>query len=508
MDSLSTEIDLAVVPPDEVAAYRAHLPDRAGPSARRTMRDGAGFGARERALGSVSEFAAGTSQLREMTRPQKRRHQAKLQRTIRALRPLARPATCLTRQAFRRQKGAPGPAVEVVDGGRARWARLHRCGSAWACPHCAPILSEARRDELVTGLKTWRRVLHKPACAQLHARGLTCSCEPTRGVALVTLTNAHGRADVLAELVAKQGDALRWLSSQRKYKDLRADYGVAHVVRSAEVTWGEANGWHPHHHFVWLTEKPLTEDDARDIGDRLHALWARACAKFGLGAPDRAHGVDVGLGSRPDEYVTKWGAAEELTLGRVKVGRLGALSPWGLLQRAHDGDVEAGKRWCEFLAAYAGRAQLFWSRGMRKALGIGEELTEEQLLEKQAAQDRITHTVPVSVAELNAVMRLGLREKFLDLVEGLAQLESLRPEDVERAGRTFAQEAHSVLRDWCDAQSTLMGDRTVEELGDEAGLADLFWLRRENKRIEAALEIERTKLRAEVIARTERSLAA
>jgi hypothetical protein len=486
-------------------------------------------------LGSVSKSPARDAQAREMTWPEKRRFEAKLQATIRGLGPRLRASSCLTLARWGLKQGER-PRVQVLDGERARWDRLHRCADRWACPRCAPVIAEHRRGDLATALGRWR--------------------EQGGGFLLVTLTHSHGGADRLGRtpdpsapvdpdmlelweqdrarragklrarrargralwpaddawlrayhrdmgMVAQQAEAIGWMSASKRFKGIRKAYGVAHRVRAPEATWSPENGWHPHHHAVWLTVRPLSEGARESLRAELFALWRDACARFDLGAPSSAHGVDVAQGyESAGDYVSKWGMAEELTMGRLKVGKLGSLSPWGLLLRAHQGDVAAGRLWLEFLGAYRGRAQLYWSPGMRKALGISDEISDEDALARVAQRDAVTHEVQVLPHELAAVFQLGFRDKVLELAEGLCGA-GLDRERVELGIRTMLRQSWAVLAEWQDGRECAYSVDAEREAGRE----DVTYLRALTRRMHAALDRgERKELRREVIRRTEAAL--
>lgn len=428
------------------------------------------------------------------------------------------------------------PRIQVMDGTRARWDRLHRCADRWGCPRCAPMLAEHRRGDLAAALGRWR--------------------ERGGGFLLVTLTHSHGGADRLAQtadpsapadpelrelweadrarragklrarrargralwpsderwlrdyhrglgLVVQQAEALAWMASSKRFVAIRTGYGVEHRVRAPEATWSPDNGWHPHHHAVWLTAYPLAEGARESLRGELFALWRDACARFDLGAPSELHGVDVAQGyESAGDYVSKWGMAEELTMGRLKAGKLGSVSAWGLLLRANQGDIAAGRLWLEFVTAYKGRAQLFWSPGMRKTLGLSDEISDDEALIRIAQRDAVTHEVEAKLHELAAVFTLGFRDKVLELAEGLCGA-GLDRERVELGVRTMLRESWVVLTEWADGRQCAYGDEVARERGNE----DVTFLREVNRRMHVSLERgDRKMLRAEVLRRTEAAL--
>jgi hypothetical protein len=343
-------------------------------------------------------------------------------------------------------------SVELVVGesGAARWTGLHTCGSPWTCPWCAPRISDQRREQLVGALTRWRNVGRWGACAHkgrsdsswqkgcscvrpwvpcAHPDRTKCGCEAMRGVGMLTFTAPHTVHDSLKELRVALLAAMRRVTGHRTYRALRDELGCAGTIRATEVTYGR-NGWHLHFHVVWLQERPMTEDDGALIRRTVFPLWRDACVRAGLGAPSEEHGLDVGLGSHPDEYVSKfgdvdelcptrapkWGAAEELTLAALKVGRgADSVNPWGLLLAAGAGDPIAARLWSEFAAAMKGAAQLVWSKGLKGKLGVDQ--ADDIELAAREERDEVVARVPVRGDEFRALVRHGLRIRLLEVAE-------------------------------------------------------------------------------------------
>jgi hypothetical protein len=121
---------------------------------------------------------------------------------------------------------------------KAHFGGLMICGSVWTCPPCAAKVSERRKNEVVAATD-----LHKSQGGGLY---------------LVTLTCSHKRHDKLDEWLKKFSAAKVKMRQWRAYKDIKLDVGYVGDVRAMEVTFGDANGWHPHEHGLWLTEKRLS----------------------------------------------------------------------------------------------------------------------------------------------------------------------------------------------------------------------------------------------------------
>lgn len=233
---------------------------------------------------------------------------------------------------------------------RVHYEGLQTCGSVWACPCCSARISDTRRREM-NDLLAWAR-----------AQGYR--------LMMVTLTARHGRDDDLAELLDRMKDAKQRWAQHRAYRQIRA--GMIGSVTATEVTGGGVKGWHPHFHMILILA------DNEDL-EPLRGAWLaslRAAGLDGAGAAFQAQGADAA-----GRYITKWGAAEELTLAQHKRGRSGRTPAQLLAASCDDADREAGHLWAEYATVFHGRRQLVWSRGLKALAGIGE------VDDLQAAQD-------------------------------------------------------------------------------------------------------------------------
>jgi hypothetical protein len=298
-----------------------------------------------------------------------------------------------------------GTEVTVMHSPRlqkAHFAGLMVCGSVWTCPPCAAKVSERRKQEIVKATDT-----HKGAGGGLY---------------MVTYTFAHGRDDQLADTMDKLVKARQHMRRQRAYRDLVKSVGFVGDIRTLEVTYGDANGWHPHEHCLWLVAKSLSVRQQNSLRSTMFDLWKKACQLFGLGTPNRKNGVNVIEAKSAAEYMAKfgrepkWGVASELTKQHVKSGRAKSMTPFDLLRAAHEGEGRFGPLFVQFAAAFFGKQQVRWSRGLKAAFGI-DEVTDEVL----AAQEAEDATVVIRITPLEWRTVLGQswdqRSVLLDLAE-------------------------------------------------------------------------------------------
>jgi len=245
--------------------------------------------------------------------------------------------------------------------GSAHYGGLMVCGSVWVCPVCAAKIGERRRAELAAAVEAWR------------ARG---------GVVLIAAyTFAHGPRDALSGALGRFLAAQRALTAHKGYKRLLAAHGALGSVKAVEVTWGEANGWHPHAHTLLFLDGAAGVDvDA--FGAELHRLWD---------------------------------AADELTKAHSKRDRSGArYTPFDLLRSVADvGDAEHARLFREYAAAFKGRRQLVWAPGLRAALGLADERTDEEIAGEQV-EEAVTLAV-LDAEEWRAVVAGGQRAQLLEV---------------------------------------------------------------------------------------------
>jgi hypothetical protein len=263
-----------------------------------------------------------------------------------------------------------------VDVGRqliAHVSGIKRCGSSWACPVCAPVVRQGRAQEIDEGLNGW--------------------LEKGGGAELCTLTCSHQLHDELEPRLAAMAGAIHALLKGASWERYKRRLGFVGTIRAVEVTWGEANGWHPHNHVVMLFERPLTVEERQALWRWLHNRWAGVLLAKGLGSITEAHGVDLRkvTGEVLGEYLTKveggWTAGLELARGDVKAGKRGGITPFEILaQLAITGEVRWRQLWVEYEAATFGKVCIRWSPGLRdQLLPKSAEKSDEELAASEGA---------------------------------------------------------------------------------------------------------------------------
>lgn len=197
------------------------------------------------------------------------------------------------------------------------------------------------------------------------------------------------------------------VTSGRRWKRERADYGIRGFVRVWETKYG-ANGWHTHAHFLLFVDESAAElthtldgaaIDAPTIFAGIFSRWASAVVRAGFAAPlpvaqDFHEVVDVDASALGD-YLSKQAApgapkpadrmAWEMSAHGSKGQRYyqsGYETRW-LLDWASEGDDTAQLLWMEYELAMQGRRTIAWARGLRDELGLTAERTDEEI----AAED-------------------------------------------------------------------------------------------------------------------------
>lgn len=296
----------------------------------------------------------------EFTSEQAREARFSLQDAARRLLPDHRVRHCI--RTLTNKEGSVGILKDAASG-KAHYSGLQTCSSVWSCPVCAAKISERRKLELREAIDT-----------HIAAGG---------GVEMVTLTVRHGRMDVLAELMGKLRVATKKMREHRDYKELRELLDVVGSIRALEVTHGNANGWHPHFHELWLFASPLTVRQRGMLQRSLFSVWKTSSLAAGLPAPSRERGVHVQRADSAAKYVGKWGTeprwevASELTKANSKRGSGKGRTPFDLLRSYAEGDSRSGALFAEFSAAFKGYNQLRWTPGLKALFEIADQTDEE-----------------------------------------------------------------------------------------------------------------------------------
>lgn len=260
------------------------------------------------------------------------------------------------------------PTVDIKkhpDHDRAFYSGLAVCGSVWDCPVCSARILEKRREEI--------------------ALAVNWAYDNGYKVVMVTLTTPHYSYQTCEELLSRFSKALTAIKSGKAWDNFKKANAWQGSIRGLETLYG-ANGWHNHTHELWIVSKNL---DSKDLKTKVLSRWYSACDKLGLIPKVKKkafmdHSVDVIDNASASDYLAKhddkknlkWGVDKELTKPLSKASKE-LLHPFQLADMNSQGVKKAGDLFAEYSKAFKGKSAIFWSRGLKKKIGILEKEDEE-----------------------------------------------------------------------------------------------------------------------------------
>lgn len=284
------------------------------------------------------------------------------------------------------------------DTTNAYYTGLQTCGSVWTCPVCAARIQEQRREEI--------------------AKAINYKYEHGKQAVMITFTFPHYKQDNLKDLLKKQAKALKYFKSGAGFVKFKSSVGFAGLIRSLEITYSTANGWHPHTHELFFVDKGV---DKKEFESFVLMRWLDSCKKAGLVTEEQeddflAHSIRIIFECRASDYLAKydssknWGIDREIAKASSKHGKKSGYHPFRL---ADEGMIE---QFIEYTDAIKGKAQLFWSRGLKDEVGITDvedgDIAEAEVQE----EDRLIVTID-SIDWLYIIRELDMRSELLDLAE-------------------------------------------------------------------------------------------
>jgi hypothetical protein len=243
---------------------------------------------------------------------------------------------------------------------------VETCGSVWACPVCAAIVSEKRRKQVARILDAHDRV--------------------GGAVFMAAFTIPHEFHESARALRVSVSTMWSQLIAGKAWTQAKKRFGVVGTIRALEVTHGK-NGWHPHLHVLFLTDN-ITDNKANSfrlwLRDRWISIASRIDAEITSG--DRLNMLPRCLDFRRAEavraagdYVAKWGVDSELTKSNLKQSRRGGRSPWQILIDAEAGDHYSRMLFREYANSFKGARQVTFSLGLRDLYDHEPELSDYEL---------------------------------------------------------------------------------------------------------------------------------
>jgi hypothetical protein len=330
-----------------------------------------------------AKFASPTSENRENLGA-KRLRRFYLQAVAREIMPGNRVADCL-------RSVVPGKRCVNIKRSpkfeRSWYGNLVQCANVWIDPVCSSKITERRRVELEGALER----------------------SPWPGV-MVTYTEQHGRTDKLVGLRGDLGKGLRRLKSGKWWQGFAERWGIAGSISANEVTYGLESGWHPHVHALYLVEVlPDTEAMRSELSAHFEAIMAKSGRYV---SPEIGVHVRATTNTAAD-YISKWSAAYEITKAPSKRGRGERYNAFELLQVYAEGHAWGGEAFREYAAAMKGVNQIRWSRGLRKLLGMGEEVTDQELVEAPMESEVVLASL--TLAQWGIILKRGKRGELMEV---------------------------------------------------------------------------------------------
>lgn len=338
----------------------------------------------------------------------------------------------------------------------AGYAGVKSCARASVCPVCAAKIGAQRAAEISEVVDLYQ--------------------DRSGSVAMVTLTMRHRQDQSLSHLWQALSDSWKAATNGRRWRKERQEYGIDGYCRAVETTHGK-NGWHLHIHALFFFDQELSDEAIHQLSLSMYDRWSRKLEDCGLEAPLFRWGIDwKRVSTKPNDesgdvlgkYLTKIasGVGFEVGASMEKTGRrVGHRSPWEIAQGAVSGEDEKTRQrdmaiWLEWLAESKSRIMFRWSTGFRKALGLDQELTEEEAAAKTIDGDAVA-LIPARSWGIMRTQYADLLGDILRLAEAGHGWQNLASMVRRRDARLVIEPAPDVVARWCagedryDASSAL-----------------------------------------------------
>lgn len=278
---------------------------------------------------------------------------------------------------------------------RAFYTGLQTCGSVWSCPVCTAKIQEKRRVEI--------------------GKAVDYFYNNKSQAVLLTFTIKHKIFDSLELNQELFLDGLRKLRSGNQWTLFKKRHGFKGLIRSLEHTYG-SNGWHPHTHELWFCDSDINE---KEFIDFVKKRWLKICKKNGIVATTKEekafleHSIDIKFNCRASDYLAKqdksshWGVDSEISKSARKSNH-----PFSFLN--NEDDENSRRLFLEYVKATKGKAQIFWSRGLKDLVGV-EDKTDEEIAEEE--NELIFLMKILKDDDWKIIVTLKKRSELLDIAE-------------------------------------------------------------------------------------------
>lgn len=257
------------------------------------------------------------------------------------------------------KEGAVGVPLVKAGDGIVRPHGVWMCESPWICPVCSRRLAERLRQQLIRGVEASRL---NPVMA--------------------TFTVSHGVEDTLTEVLDLVKDSSRGMKQGSGFAKLKDFYGIKYYATNTEIRTSALAGSHAHQHVLFLTEEFI--EDLDGFREALNVLFIPQVEKHG-GYASQYHGIAVTQGKADlASYLVKWGyAGELLNSGSKKGKREDSYTFYDLIVLASEGNKWAEAKAREYALSTHRRKTITWSKGMKEALRITDQIDESVKVEEE-----------------------------------------------------------------------------------------------------------------------------
>lgn len=268
----------------------------------------------------------------------------------------------------------------------AHYGKLSTCASVWVCPICSSKITERKRAEI--------------------ASALSSELGKHYSKFIVTTTLQHKSEDKTEVLIQGLKAGKRQFTSGWWYQNFKAKWKIAGTIYGTEFTYGQKTGCHAHGHDLIFSELPrLSAQDVQSIRDEYSARFVEVMDNLGFYV-SAEHGVAVESSNDAGAlYVAKmglevkqvksdqWGADWEMAKGSLKVSKGDRFTPFELLDLSKTGNgfdgAWAEEKFKEYAYATKKITQLRWSPGLRSVLGLGVEMSDDDIAAAHLEKDVI-----------------------------------------------------------------------------------------------------------------------
>lgn len=329
---------------------------------------------------------------------------------------------CSTRPAY---GNAGRPGYIPSRPGSATWRGLANCESCNICPTCAARRAKENGMEITALFEQASKAGHFPL--------------------LVTATLRHNRTESLRLLVDDLDEAWANLFKRRKWRELKKAVQYAGAVTGTEVTWGQANGWHPHNHAAFLIKDQGSERNAElveEITIYLKAQWQREAEILGRPIPSEEHGITVVFGDKAANYIAKMGLSSELSSAVTKEGRQDRYTQWELLKAAMPDTPEAKPyraRFAEYARVFRYKNMLRYTPRLRAKFNVQQRLDEIEnadRVEQEQPENKIVDILVCSAMEMRAICARRAHQRIINAINAVHTQQNTSHVKIQEAVRT------------------------------------------------------------------------